>query len=72
VEFRFGFRIFARDAASIVATVQMMDTMRLVTPMIWAMVSRSPGVSEKRTRCSARNIVGTVGSPPMVGLIRSL
>jgi hypothetical protein len=59
----FGFRIFARDAVSIVATVRMTGMTRLVTPTIWAMVSRSPGVSVRKMKCSVRNIVGMDGSP---------
>jgi len=68
VGWRFGFRIFARDAASIVRSVRMMVMMRPVTPTIWAMVSLSPGVRLRKIGLGRKNVAGIVGSPPIVGV----
>jgi hypothetical protein len=64
----FGFRIFAPDAVSIVWMVRMTVMMRLVTPTIWAMVSRSPGVRLRKIGLGRKNVAGIVGSHPIVGV----
>jgi hypothetical protein len=64
----FGFRIFAPDAVSIVRSVRMTGTMLPAMLMIWATVSLSTVASVRKTRCSVKNIVGIVTSPPIVGV----
>jgi hypothetical protein len=65
------FAVGARNTVSLWSIVTM-DTMLLVMPTTWAMVSPLVVASVKRMKCSARNIVGMDGSPPVVDVLQGI